>query len=236
MIFWNLVKRQGIYLQRRNNAHKHIEYFNPDVTLLENIYHDFHCKIDAFHAGKGFEAFDEFITQDAYEYNLEGNGVTYIVWNVFYDKDGHEYKRDIVGYYTLSATAIPYEDRIRRDEDEAKEYGSEFDIEICGISALEIKMFAVSEQYQNIFFKHDDEDLPIAAWIIRNIINFSSTLSQSVVGFKALFLHSVPEAESFYLINGFHPIEVNMQPFHSVDSDYKAMYLALKNIQMNYDD
>ena len=65
----------------------------------------------------------------------------------------------------------------------------------------------------------------------------SSTYSllDEVIGFKALFLHSLPEAESFYRANGFNPVEVNMQPLHSVDSEYKSMYLALKEVHMNYD-
>lgn len=42
------------------------------------------------------------------------------------------------------------ESRIRLDEEEAKELGKEFDIEICGISAVEIKMFAVDKKYQDV--------------------------------------------------------------------------------------
>ena len=51
-----------------------------------------------------------------------------------------------------------------------------------------------------------------------------------------MFLHSLPNAENFYISNSFNPMEVNMQPLHSVDSDYKAMYLALKEVKMNYDE
>lgn len=136
----------------------------------------------------------------------------------------------------LAATAIPYEDRIRLDEEEAKIKNTEFDIEICGISAIEIKMFAVSEKYQDVFFQYDGEDLPISAWIIRNIIDYAYSLLNEVVGFKALFLHSLPEAEQFYKINGFNSVENNMQPLHCVDSEYTAMYLALKEVHMNYDE
>lgn len=58
----------------------------------------------------------------------------------------------------------------------------------------------------------------------------------SVLGFKALFLHAVPNAEEFYIKNGFNPIAINMQPLHCIDSDMKAMYMALKEIYMNYDE
>lgn len=38
------------------------------------------------------------------------------------------------------------------------------------------------------------------------------------------------------LANGFNPVEINMQPLHCVDSEYKAMYLALKEVHMNYEE
>ena len=103
------------------------------------------------------ENFNDFIVSEASEYKNTGDGVTYVVWNILYDKDNIEIDRDIVSYYTLSATAIPYEDRIRCDEEEVLETGEEFDIEICGISALEIKMFAVNQNYQDVFFKYITE-------------------------------------------------------------------------------
>lgn len=216
--------------------HNHIAYFNPDVMLLESAHRDFLSEVEKFTAGRGYENFNDFLISDAIEYKNEGDGVTYVVWNVFNDEFGKEIKREIVSYYTLAATAVPYEDRIRRDEEEAKETGEEFDIEICGISAIEIKMFAVDEKYQDVFFEYEDEDLPISSWIMRNIIDFSYSVLETVMGVKALFLHSLPEAEKFYMANGFNPVEVNMQPLHCVDAEYRAMYLALKEVHMNFDE
>lgn len=215
---------------------EHIAYFNPDVMSIEQSHQDFLYEMNCFNAGVGYENFSDFITKEAGEYKIAGDGVTYVVWNVKYDKHNNEVDRDVVAYYTLAATAIPYEDRIRLDEEEAKIKNTEFDIEICGISAIEIKMFAVSEKYQDVFFQYDGEDLPISAWIIRNIIDYAYSLLNEVVGFKALFLHSLPEAEQFYRINGFNSVENNMQPLHCVDSEYTAMYLALKEVHMNYDE
>lgn len=216
--------------------HNHIAYFNPDVMLIESAHQDFLSEIKEFDAGKGYENFNDFIVDEALEYKNSGDGVTYIVWNILYNELGKEIKREVVSYYTLAATAIPYEDRIRCDEEEAKETGEEFNIEICGISAIEIKMFAVDVKYQDIFFEYDGEDLPVSAWIMRNIINFAYFILDGVLGVKSLFLHSLPEAENFYMSNGFNPVEVNMQPLHCVDSEFKAMYLALKEVHMNYDE
>lgn len=137
--------------KENKKVHQHIKNFNPDVMSLRQSHQDFSSEMQLFDAGKGYESFNDFVTEEAVNYKEEGNGVTYVVWNVLYDKDNIEIKRDIVSYYTLAATAIPYEDRIRRDKEEAKEKGGEFDIEICGISAIEIKMFAVSEKYQDVF-------------------------------------------------------------------------------------
>lgn len=223
-------------VEENKKVRNHIAYFNPDVMLIESAHQDFLSEIKEFDAGKGYENFNDFIIDEAMEYKNNGDGVTYVVWNILYNELGEEIKREVVSYYTLTATAIPYEDRIRCDEEEAKETGEEFNIEICGISAIEIKMFAVDVKYQDIFFEYDDEDLPISAWIMRNIINFAYSLLDGVLGFKALFLHSLPEAESFYIANGFNPVEINMQPLHCVDSEYKAMYLTLKEVHMNYDE
>lgn len=237
MNFWIHVRKLVSCLAKENKkAHKHIEDFNPDVMSLEKSYQDFSSKMQLFNAGSGYENFNDFIVSEASEYKNTGDGVTYVVWNILYDKDNIEIDRDIVSYYTLSATAIPYEDRIRCDEEEVLETGEEFDIEICGISALEIKMFAVNQNYQDVIFKYAGEDLPISAWIMRSIIDYAYSLLDGVIGFKALFLHSLPEAESFYTANGFNPVEVNMQPLHCVDSEYTAMYLALKEVHMNYDE
>lgn len=217
--------------KQNKNMRKYIDYFNPDVVVLSDAHQDL-----CFRAGKGYENFDEFIKEEALEYTENGDGVTYLVFNIRVDDDGKEISRELVSYYTLSATSIPYIDRIRLDEDEARETGQEFNEEICGIPALEIKIFAVDENYQDVFFQYDGEELPISAWIIRYIIDTAQILMNTVMGFKALFLHAIPDAEEFYSQNGFYPMKINMQPLHCIDSEYTAMYLALKEIHMNYDD
>ena len=40
---------------------------------------------------------------------------------------------------------------------------------------------------------------------MRGIIDFAYSLLDEVIGFKALFLHSLPEAEGFYGANVFNP-------------------------------
>lgn len=43
---------------------------------------------------------------------------------------------------------------------------------------------------------------------MRGIIDFAYSLLDEVIGFKALFLHSLPEAEGFYGANVFNPVEI----------------------------
>lgn len=221
--------------KKSNREHNHIADFNPDVTSLEIAHQDFFDEMQSFNAGTEYKNFNDFILKDADEYRDAGDGTTHIVWNVMYDDNGNEKMREMVSFYTLATTAIPYEDRIRLDEEESKQLGKEFDSQICGIPALEIKMFAVDEKYQDLFYKYQGEDLPISAWIMRSIVAYAHELINDVVGFKAIFLHSLPDAEKFYLANEFNPIKINMQPLHGLDSEYTAMYLTLKEVHMNYD-
>ena len=220
--------------KENKNKREYLKDFNPDVSELSICEHQ--DLLHKFNAGNGYENFNDFISEEAYNYAEKGDGVTYVVFNNIYDEDGNLSDIDVVAYYTLSATSIPYEDRIRYDEEEEKKYGKRYDIQICGIPAVEIKMFAVDVKYQDLFYVYEDEELPVSAWIIKKIIDSTENLLQHTLGFKALFLHSVPNAESFYEENGFHPVEINMQPLHSIDSDFKAMYLSLREIHMNYDD
>ncbi len=227
-------------MQNENSKnYNHIQVFNPDVVLLESVHQDFllrfKSKIQTFNAGIRCKNFNEFLKEEAIDYQKNGDGVTYTVWDVLYNDNGEEVDREIVAYYTLSATAIPYEDRIRLDAEEAAQKGEVFDIQMCGIPSVEIKMFAVDEKYQDVFFEYDGEDMPIAAWILKNIIHQADELMTKVLGFKAIFLHAIPDAEQFYLKNGFHLMKINMRPLYSVDSEYTAMYLPLQEVHMSYD-
>lgn len=223
-------------MQRKSEkVRRHVDYFNPDIILAAHAAKDHFSEFVSFHAGRRYKNFDDFLKYEAISYREEGNGVTHTVWNVLYDDNGEEISRDIVAYYTLAATSIPYEDRIRNDEAEYLKTGEEFNVEICGISAVEIKMFAIDSRYQDVFYTFAGEDLPVSAWVLRCIINYTTSLMNETLGFKALFLHSVPEAQSFYFKNGFRPIEINMQPFYCPEADLPSMYLTLREVHMNYD-
>lgn len=83
MNFWIHVRKLVSCLAKENKkAHKHIE--------------DFSSKMQLFNAGSGYENFNDFIVSEASEYKNTGDGVTYVVWNILYDKDNIEIDRDIV--------------------------------------------------------------------------------------------------------------------------------------------
>lgn len=217
-------------MNEKNSNHKFIKHFNPDISVLNTECWDFFD----FNAGAGNENFNDFLTKDADKYRVDGNGVTYVIWNVS-EEENKENSRDIVAYFTLSSNAIPYIDRIRIDENERLTSDERFDEENWGIPVLEIKMFAVDDKYQDRFYVYEEQALPIAVWCLYAIINYASELLKYVLGFKALFLHSVPEAEKFYLRNGFQDMRLNMQPFACIDSEMRPMWLPLRDIHMNYE-
>lgn len=214
------------------SKHTYIENFNPGVEKMRSEHQDY---LYDFNAGEGFENFNEFIKKEAIEYEEEGNGVTYLIFNYAVDEKDNISEKQLMAYYTIAATSIPYVDRIRLEEDEAQELGRDFDEMICGIPSAEIKMFAVDYKYQNLFYEYEGESLPISAWILRQIVNDCLSMITNVIGFKAIFLHSLPSAEKFYLKNGFFNIEEYMTPLYSVDKEFQAMYMSLRHIHVNQD-
>ena len=90
-------------------------------------------------------------------------------------------------------------------------------------------MFAVSEKYQDVFFKSNDLDMPVSAWCLRAIIRYADFFSSNIAGIQAIYLHSVPEAEPFYSKNGFSYIPPDARPLYSIDADYKAMWMPIRD-------
>ena len=156
--------------------------------------------------------------------------MTYVV----FDYISPEEKR-LVAFYTLSVGAIPYIDRWFIPVEERENPKIQYDEVECGISAIIINMFAVSEDYQDIFYIYNGIEKPIAAWILDNLIETIRELTDTVFSAKAILLHAVPEAESFYLQCGFDYVLPNMHTFYTMDSEFKAMYLSLTELKIHYD-
>ena len=199
--------------------HDYITDFVPKLTGLDSADK---AELALFNAGSGFKAFNDYISSDDVQEDSEaGRGTTHLIWDII--SDSH---RELVAYFTLCVNVIPYDDGIYADP------------QICdypSIPVLEIKMFAVSEKYQDVFFKKDGVDMPISAWCLRSIISYADIISRRIAGVKALLLHSVPTAEQFYYTNGFRFTPTSARLLYSVDSDFKAMWLPIRECNIPYD-
>lgn len=65
------------------------------------------------------------------------------------------------------------------------------------ISAMEIKFFAVAEQYQHLPYQKNAK-LPLAHYIMMHMLQTMWELSHSSIGASKVVLYSVPEAVGFY--------------------------------------
>lgn len=220
---------------QNRDERKHIKHFNPEVRVLGYSFQDYSL-LEKFNAGDGYSNFNEFLKDDALDFRKDGEGVTHVILDSILDDEGNEIEQKVVAFVTFMATAIPFEDRIRNDEEEYKKTGKKYNSETLGVSAVEIRMFAVDVDYQDVFYEFDGTDLPIAAWIMRLIVLMLDNLIREVIGFKVVYLHSLPEDIDFYKRNGFEKVKKNMQPLYSVDEDYTPMFLTLRPFVMNYDD
>lgn len=70
--------------EEKNINRQTIDNFNPDTMSFEQSCQDFLLKLLEFDAGTGYENFNDFIKVEASDYQNSGDGVTYVVWNVFY--------------------------------------------------------------------------------------------------------------------------------------------------------
>lgn len=202
--------------------------FYPDIVLYSQ---DYQKLLNDFDAGLENYSFNEFIQKEACDCMESGEGVTYLVFNSTDESD-----KELVAYFTLCSGAIPYIERWKIPEEEQEDNGIEYEEMHCGIPSIELKMFAVSQKYQNIFYSYEGESKPIAAWILSDIINIVYSMKSTIIGVKALYLRSVPDAENFYAKNGFDYVLKPMNPFYSIDSDFKAMYIPFSQIKIHYDE
>ena len=202
------------------DTYKIIDSFKAEIEILKNDEHE--PLLKRFTTGE--YAFDDYIKNCSNDDCLSGNGVTYLVFDV------SKNIKEVVAYFTLSVTSIPFIDQLKDINHETGK--PEFDRKLMGIPSAEIKMFAVNTAYQDTFL---GEDL-IASLILKTVISFVNDMSSTVIGIKALFLNSVPEAENFYLKNYFCYLKENMRPLHSINSEFKPMYCAIREIPMTYEE
>ena len=212
----------------RSKERKYLTDFHPDVVQLTERYQ---YEAQRFDAGNGNKAFSFFLKNEEWKDCLyDREGVTFIVLDSLSNNE-----KKIVAYYTISMGVIPYTDRWLIPEEEREDLINQYDEKECGISAVEIKMFAVAKEYQDIFFVFEGKEQPVSAWILHEVLNRIQRISVKEISTKAVFLNAVPEAEKFYLNNGFDYVQPGMHAFYTNDSEYKTMYLPLTELRIHYD-
>ena len=158
----------------------------------------------------------DYLRTYAIEDIANGEGVTHLIIN----------KKDdsIIGYYTLVSSALPY---YYRTNDNGQYYQV-----LCGIPAIEVRMFAIDESYQDVFIG----DTPISAIVFRHIVDYVCKLSETSAGIKAIYLHTLPSAQRFYEKNGMQKCEKYFVPFASEDDDLLVMYALINECNIVYEE
>lgn len=138
----------------------------------------------------------------------------------------------------------------------SEEYKSAIDIFDAGLDNFSFNEFIKKEadEYKNIgdgvtylvFNKQNNESDEIVAYFTLcsgaipyverwKVPKEEQEEKSSIVGVKALYLRSVPNAEIFYKKNGFDYVLKPMNPFYCIDDDYKAMYIPFVQTKIHYD-
>lgn len=75
--------------------------------------------------------------------------------------------------------------------------------------AVEIKMFAIDEKYQHMKYSDDvyEDNLNLSDMLFAEVISFIYDFTDNFCGADEVILYSVPDAENFYLRNGFKRFE-----------------------------
>lgn len=197
--------------------HRTTNWFNPEIQILKPEHKEY---LEKFQTGNQYpeKGLGDYIKKEAFGDLINGDGVSYIV----FQKDKDDQILEVIAFFTLISSAIPY---IYRTVDE------EVYEAMCGIPAIKINMFAVNEKYQDLFY----QGKPISALIFETIIDIIDQQSKTGAGIKAIYLHSLKSSEQFYLTNKMLKAEEYMRPFAGEDDDLTIMYLFIREVNITYE-
>lgn len=187
--------------------------------------------IEKFSAGENHPECSYFLKNEAESCRRERDGVSYLIFDISEDDKGN-----LAAFFTISVSAIPFMNRFKLEPEEIDETGKKYDETLCGIPAMQIKMFAVDEKYQKVLLKNDDFEILVSDLIFQSVLAFLNEMSLETVSFSAIYLHSLPNAEKFYERNGFSTVEKGMLEFYDPDGEFKFLYKALRKINFTYEE
>jgi hypothetical protein len=175
--------------------------FGKEIKIETDLFSSkYNCLLDSFDCGN--QEINKFLRKAEGVCN-DGYGVTRIVIDVNENK--------IIGFYTLACSSLLY--------------GS--NEQISGLPAVEIKMFAVDKNYQDLPYFEDD-GIVLSDYILDKVIKDIYELSSSTIGAAFIVLHAVPESVEFYKRSRFEELEEFMKPMHdNYTEGCIPMYLKL---------
>lgn len=150
------------------------ENIKYDTYLYSNEYLNICQKFDC-----GNEEINTYLYRDAEKDLLQGLKVTKLILN--------ENKTEVIAYFTLVCSAI----MINTGEN----------VELS--PAVEIKLFAVNKNYQDIFYTSDKNDGIFSDYLLSETIQNIYEVIEKYCGAIYIVLYSVPKAVKFYKRNEF---------------------------------
>jgi hypothetical protein len=134
--------------------------------------------VQSFNCGN--EVINEYLKKEAY---MDTQATTFLIVS---NSD-----RQVIAYYSLNCSGF-----VVGDEKKFTIY-----------PAVEIKMFAIDERYQHMPYSTDDEDGNLSDMLFSDVIGYIYAFTDNMCGADKVILYSVPNAESFYIRNGFKRFE-----------------------------
>ena len=123
----------------------------------------------------GNEVINSYLKEYAYQ---DPQSATFVI----YDLE----KNFVVSYYSLSCSGFVLN----------------LNSHITIYPAVEIKMFAVDDNYKHVLFSPDDK-FTLSDYIFSNVIAKIYDFTEKTCGADKIILYAVPQAENFYIKNGF---------------------------------
>ncbi|MBM7835717.1 hypothetical protein [Clostridium sardiniense] len=153
---------------------KDIKY---EVILLdEKSFREY--AIDQFDCAS--ENINTYIKETALKDYFNNKGVTKIIIN--------SDNKEIIGFYTLSTTALIYESNNKNHY----------------LPSIEIKFFAIDKEYQGLKYDESEEELNnFSNMMFFDILSSIRKISEEVCGVHNIILYSVAKAYNFYNRHGF---------------------------------
>lgn len=165
--------------------------YGQDVAMHVERYEEAYSElIPAFDCGE--KDFNKLVQEDS----KSEKTVTYL----FLEEDTDQ----IIAYVSIACSGIMFD--VETDSDNVF-LANEATI----IPSIEIKYFAVHQDYRHMLFEPDaSKDQTLSAYILKYCMQMCTNIAHDVVGAQKIILYAVPKAKRFYERCGFKRFEMCM--------------------------